>query len=623
MLKRKGRKISDDIFDLSICDDAHKVSQRIFNIKIKDKNYIPIENSIKSKKIQIYELLKKRILRPRDYIISRNSNHPLFNTEKTRKIKKDIKLSQLKEKIEFGSLDYLYDHSYQDNSKNRDLLHNKNRITLLNSPNFIFRTSYAYSMKKFPKQKKIIPNIELHKKFNKTVLGTFGLKNSILKKTNINNLDKGIDKNYYNTESVKVLIDKINTNIDQKSNKEILAYTDKKSSKNISKEVSVNSKSVTPRNKNVIDKNNTNYKKIKLKLGSKKDILSKEISNSQTSKSETISEHKIAKKINEEKNKFKINLSKDTTLKSLILNILSESNAKKSKTVTVSKRNKNKNTKFNTIYRNSFSNKNNIKLLKNFAKYADLMDKENDENVNINQDNIIPNHKELYSNSKKVEKERSISKNFCKYSYKIISSLITDINSDQLELNNKLFKIIDRTNKKIKKEKKLDEVLEVILNRKFIKKKRIKAKDIYVDAIDTKKLVEERNRLRFMMRFADLIKNMKDEIALNYTKNLIDNKPKKKNEFNLADLTEYRKMKEERYKEQQKMIRSRLWEKIVEIEKRIKSGEIEKDNLYSKYENVLEKNKKIDEENMNIYRKIKEEKNYHNIDFILNHIIGC
>lgn len=615
MLKRnRRRKVSDDVFDLSICDDTDKVAQRIFNIKIKDKNYVPIENSIKSKKIQIYELLKRRLLRPRDYIISRNNNHPLFNTEKAKKIKKDIKLSKLTEKIEFGSLDYLYNHSYQDNSKNRDLLHNKNRIALLNSPNFIFRTGYAYSVKKFPKQKKIIPNIELHKKFNKTVLGTFGLKKTIHKKTNINNIESELDKNYFNTNSVKVLIDKINTNIDQKINREILAYTDKRPSK-YSKEISVNSKSVTPRNKNTIDANNNNYKMIKLKTLSNKDKLSKEISNSQTSNSETISEHKNSKKIKEDK--FRINLTKDSTLKNLILNIFSDNNTKKPKTV--SKRNKF--TKFNTTYRNSITDKNNIKLLKNFEKYADLMDKENDENVNINQDNNIQSHKELMSNSKRIEKERNINKNFCKYSYKIISSLITDINSDQLELNNKLFKIIDRTNKKIKKEKKLDDVLEVILNRKFIKKKRIKAKEIYVDAIDTKKLAEERNRLRFMMRFADLIKNMKDEIALNYTKNIIDNK-KRKNEFNLADLTEYKKMKEERYKEEQKMIRNRLWRKIIEIEKRIKSSEIEKDNLYSKYENVFEKNKKIDEENLYIYKKIKQEKKYHNIDFILNHIIG-
>ena len=610
------RKVSDDIFDLPINDDTNKVAQRIFNIKIKDKNYIPIDNSIKSKKIEIYELLKRRILRPRDYIIFRNNNHPLFNTEKTNKIRKDIKISKLTEKIEFGSLDYLYNHSYQDNYKNRDALHNKNRIALLNSPNFVFRTGYAYSVKKFPKEKKIIPNIELNKKFNKTVLGTFGLKKPIPKKLHINN----INKNYHKTESVKVLIDKINTNIDKKISQEIMAYTDKRPSKKDSKEISEYPKSVTPRNKNVMDQNNANYKMIKLKTIASKDILSKETSNSQTLNSETISENKNVKTIKDESKRFRFKLSKDSTLKNLILNIFNENNTKKPKTV--SKKNKKINTKFNTLYRDSFTNKNHIKLLKNFEKYANLMDKENDENVNINQDNIIQSHKELVSNLKKNEKERNISKNFCKYSYKIISSLITDINSDQLELNNRLFKIIDRTNKKIKKEKKLDDVLEVILNKKLIKKKRIKAKEIYIDAIDTKKLDEERNRLRFMMRFADLIKNMKDEIALNYTKNLIDNKSKRKNEFNLVDLTEYKKRKEERYREEQKMIRNRLWSKIVEIEKRIKSSEIEKDILYSKYENVFEKNKKIDEENLNIYKKIKQEKKYHNIDFILNHIIG-
>ena len=69
-----------------------------------------------------------------------------------------------------------------------------------------------------------------------------------------------------------MLIDKNNTNIDQKINREILEYTDKKPSKNNSKELSVNSKSVTPRNKNlidVIDNNNTSYKKTKLIIPSK------------------------------------------------------------------------------------------------------------------------------------------------------------------------------------------------------------------------------------------------------------------------------------------------------------------------------------------------------------------
>jgi hypothetical protein len=39
-----------------------------------------------------------------------------------------------------------------------------------------------------------------------------------------------------------------------------------------------------------------------------------------------------------------------------------------------------------------------------------------------------------------------------------------------------------------------------------------------------------------MMRLADLIKNMKDEIALNYTKNILDNNTKLQNEFNIPEL---------------------------------------------------------------------------------------
>ena len=151
----------------------------------------------------------------------------------------------------------------------------------------------------------------MHKKFNKTVLGSFGLKKSIPKKLHINNMENDLNKNYYNTESVKVLIDKNNNNIDKKISQEIMAYTDKRPSKKDSKEISEYPKSVTPRNKHIMDKNNTNYKKIKLKTIASNDILSKETSNSQTLNFETISENKNVKTIKEESEKFRINLSKD------------------------------------------------------------------------------------------------------------------------------------------------------------------------------------------------------------------------------------------------------------------------------------------------------------------------
>jgi hypothetical protein len=88
MFTRNEKDDSDDIIDLEMDGDTEKATQRVFNIKIKDKNNVPIEKSIISKKIQIYDILKKRILLPRDFIISRNKINPLYYTEKKKELKK-------------------------------------------------------------------------------------------------------------------------------------------------------------------------------------------------------------------------------------------------------------------------------------------------------------------------------------------------------------------------------------------------------------------------------------------------------------------------------------------------------------------------------------------------------
>ena len=636
----RDEKSDSDIIDLEMDDDTEKATQRVFNIKIKDKNYVPIEKSIKSKKIQIYEILKKRILRPKDFIISRNKINPLFNTEKTKRIKKNPKFSELYKKIEFGNLDYIDNHSYQEGTKNKDLLHKRNKISLLNSRNFNFRSGFEHLDKKSNKQKDNKEKTNLKKLIlNKTALNTFGFKKKLKKKTTfgpeIDNNNNELNKNYYNIESLNILTDnnytrnRYNTIHNNRYNNR---NTDRYNTTKCSKELSLNSES-TPKNNTAINKSNksnfkidkisktySNFKILKMKSINKANAkISKDVSNSQISGLESDSEHenKYIKSSRHEKNKTKAKnyFSKECSLKKLIFNCLNNKNNKK-KPKSLS--NKNEKAKYDSMYRKSFILKHNMKLLKSFEKYYNLINRDNDDNLSTNNKT-----NDIFSKSKKIEKEKTINKNFCKYGSKIISSLITDINSDQLELNNKLFKIIDRTNVKIKKEKKLDDVLEVILNRKLIKKKRIKAKEIYVDASDGKKLMEERNRLRFMMRFADLIKNMKDEIALKYTNNIIDkNKSKRIKEFNWADLTEYKKRREERYKEEQKAIRNRLMDKILEIEKRIKTSEIEKDNLYIKYDSVFEKNKKLDEdEYFNSLKIQKGEKKYHDIDFILNQLI--
>ena len=143
---------------------------------------------------------------------------------------------------------------------------------------------------------------------------------------------------------------------------------------------------------------------------------------------------------------------------------------------------------------------------------------------------------------------------------------------------------------------------------------------MFIDAANSKKLLEERNKLRFMMRFADLIKDMNDEIALNYTKYIIESNTKLSNEFNMPGLAEFKRLKKLKYIETQNNIRNRMLNNINAIETKLIINEIEKDNLYTKYENIFKKNKLLKEKNKYINSKSSKEEKvpYHNIEAIIN-----
>ncbi len=620
MRKNTFEKSFEDLTDVSVNEDTKGFTRRYFTIKINDKNLTSIEKTIKSKRGQIYDLLKKKLLKSRDFIISRNNKiNPFMNhTERTKRIKKEIKLSQLNQKIKFGSLDYLTKILYQDTSKNKSKIM-LNRKSLLNSRHFNFAIGAFDS---FPKLKKNFFSQEKEKdkkenNYNKTAigLGIHRIKKNENENTSNNNKEKEkeeISNNYINTEPSNILGD---TNENNNNNLFI--------KKKYSKEFFINSELTTPRNKNFFDN------KIRKDMGfssSKNNLISpKDMNSSQHSFYDNflhIDEKKANTANKKEKKEIKkiYTVSEKSQLNKLLINYLNNNKKKIEKRKANSNKNKSLNFKYNYSYRKALFPINDEKLLKNFQKYADLLDKEN-ELHNLNANDIMDteqNNKNVFQINKKLEKEKMIKKKFCEFGSKSISSLMTGINSDQIALNNKLFKIIDKTNKKVKKEKQLDKVLEIILDKKIKKKKRIKAKQIYIDAMDGKKLLEERDKLRFMMRFADLIKNMKDEIALNYTKNILDTNTKLQNEFNIPELAEYRRLKKEKHLKKQNLIRNRLKSKNDEIEMKIKINQIEKDFLYHRYENIFKRNKILNQEKQ--YKNnqtTKNEQNYHNIDNIL------
>ena len=70
----KYRNYDDNSIDLSIDEKANSLSTRFFTVKINEKNPTFIDKSIKSKKVKIYDLLKERLLKQKDFIVSRNNN---------------------------------------------------------------------------------------------------------------------------------------------------------------------------------------------------------------------------------------------------------------------------------------------------------------------------------------------------------------------------------------------------------------------------------------------------------------------------------------------------------------------------------------------------------------------
>ena len=609
MTKRNEQEINDTT-DISLDENANNLSKRFFLVKINEKNNIPIDKSIRTKKTHIYDLLKERILAQGDFIISRKNNL-ILNKKRTYKFKKNIKYSQLQEKIEFGNLNYLNNKQYEGNSRNTEL--NLNIQSLLKSQYFTFRPGIFGLKTKIHYPKTENKSVK-KKKINKSILKIFSQKkkeSNFRFNSNISEKEE-MNKNYFNAETSEILDD----NIDNHYLDINTINNNKNAKKKLSKDLSFYSESITPRNNMLFsDKIIKNDKYRIISPIKKNNIENKNLNISQNSNNEN--NNKKVQKRNILKGELKImNSSKRATLKKLILNCIdSDAHLKRNNTIYKKKTNK---TKYNYNYRKSFISKNNVLILKSFQKHLNLMDKEEDEKIqnaddNNNQKNNIIEYK------KKMEKDFKIKKNFCKLGSKTISSLVSTINNDQVELNNKLFKIIDRSNKNIKQEKQLDKVLEIILDKKLKKKKRIKAKEIFVDAMDGRKLLEERNKLRFMMRFADLVKDMNDERALNFTKHIIDKNSELKNDFILPEIEKYKKLRQLKYLKKQRNIRDRLIQKNEFIENKLILNKIEKDNLYTRYENIFKKNKLMNmQKSYNLKNTKVDDNTYHNIVHIAN-----
>lgn len=568
-------------------DSTEKISEKLFKLPPCES----IEKAIEKKQKQLKELLGIKLNKSCKKSVAHRKlkSDPEFlcKSTKTQKffcLKKKNGFSSLEEKIDFGPIDYynLKAYTYTDQNRESEMINNINRNKIMQSRNFIVRRSRVPLIITSNGAKWIL-NSSRKKEENKKLKTSFNCffhRNSIFSK---DNCDNNIPTQFSPSKSVKsklknksIISKNSNINHNVKSNKE----SNKINKENKNKKDSTKSLIEIIRNYYINDYNYENSS------SSDNDTNSNYINNND----KNVTDKNVTYKTVIDKNitdKSIINKSNqpNKSIKNIISNYI-QKNAIISDNVTKSLQS-NKNIHYNK--KKLFSLEKNLKYMKKFDEYTDLY-KKSKKDLDISSND---NNKNFSKNTCQAEESVKIRQKFCQFGTSTLNNLANQLANNQKKLNKELFKIIDTMNKKKKKGKEIDKVLEVILDKKIKKNKKSTAKQEYSDAIDGKKLLEERNKLKLLMKVGDMITSMSDEVVLNLTENLLQQNDKSKNEG--FSNNKYKQMKEKKEKRQNKYLRKKMVGRQDEIELKIKSNLLEKDKLLSKYKSVIDKNKLIAE----------------------------
>ena len=559
-----------------------------------------LERIINEKESIIEDLVKKHLRTETDNDLSpkkTNRKKKSFNkTEFLSHTKSKHSSANIYDKIDFGPLDYysLKDIRYPYRTQQQEMQDKLNRTKITKSQNFAIKSGKVPLV--------ITPDVAktLLKNINKTPIG--------------NNYNKISFDSFFHRNSVLTVNQKqINSVKNIHSN--TCSFIEKHKYKSTF--------NITNLKENVIDKNNSIKSKDKNSSPRHSstsviyvDKNSETTSNSIKNKTTTTNYYKS-----------------DKTIKNIISSYIKKDTDTSSKTVKILNSNKN-------ILKNKrklFLLNKKLNLMKSFEKYVELYQHDKkymetlDNNINnginnnidsLNHINTEPNkniNNQLVKKLLKIHKSNEIRKNFCKFGIKTLNLLANSVDSHRKKLNHDLFKIIDKANKKKKKEKQLDKVLEVILDKKMKKRKKSNAKHDYCEASEGKKLLEDRNKLRMLMQIGDIITNMTDDAAMNFTDNILEENSKKKNECYFNDINSYRSAKIEKAEQNRIKARDKMSALQNKIEYKMRIGLKERIHLNNKYNDVIGKNKLIEE--MDEFKKNRfssKNKNHNNCLLYLN-----
>ena len=399
----------------------------------------------------------------------------------------------------------------------------------------------------------------------------YDLEEDKMNKKNINKMDynKFYLKNFSNFK-----INKSNIPIETqyvKKNKKIYSYYDKKPS--LKKKINFDNEKNNDNNENKLDFNyfdylnemnykkestksfRNNYKKFK-KMKSKLDI--KMLKDNKEIFSELKNDNYLSDNNNsDEKNENDDNFN--------IKKAVNEYNQLSEKKLPIRV--------FSANFKNNFS-----PIQKNFYK--------NNNNINKKSRNIISS---FSSNSNSNTNKNNNKTSFRNNSIEInINKKLQRIKTIQNKMKKRLFSIIDNAHYK-KKEKGLDKVLEIILNKKLKKRRNNhKIKNLYYKAFNEKDAVLSLGEKKDIIKVSDILSRLTDEEALKLSERIIDNYKRKRKKLKIDFVEDV--IEKKMTKEEVKKLRENLYNNINKIEGLLYQTKKEKNHIIDIYDKIINNN---------------------------------
>jgi hypothetical protein len=155
-------------------------------------------------------------------------------------------------------------------------------------------------------------------------------------------------------------------------------------------------------------------------------------------------------------------------------------------------------------------------------------------------------------------------------------------------MKKRLFSIIDNAHIK-RKEKGLDKVLEIILNKKFKKhRNNHKIKHLYYKAFNEKDEIYSLGEKKDIIKVSDLLSRLTDEEALKLSERIIDNYKRKRKKLKIDFVEDV--IEKKMTKEEVKKLRENLYNNINKIEGLLYQTKKEKNHIIDIYDKIINNN---------------------------------